>query len=116
MPRHDPMHAVAAFNRQPLVSEQEAVRDARRSLGRQLAALAAVRGLGQARAPNPATHRTTIALVEAGDRASRDLAEAVYRVLGTGGRLTAARDKISAAVAARCPIARRPPPRLEVLA
>jgi hypothetical protein len=45
-------------------------------------------------------HRTTIAHAEAGDRASRDQAEAADRVLGTGGRLTAARDAISASIPA----------------
>ncbi len=53
-------------------------------------------------------HRTTIAHAEAGDRVSRDLVDAADRVLSAGGRLTAARDVISAAVAARGQAAHRP--------
>jgi transcriptional regulator with XRE-family HTH domain len=91
------------------VSEQEAIRDARRSLGRQLAAWRLKAGLTQGQlARRTGYHRTTIAHAEAGDRASRDLADAVDRVLGAGGRLTAARDAISAAATARSQTAPRP--------
>jgi DNA-binding XRE family transcriptional regulator len=75
---------------------------ARRSLGRQLAAWRLRGGLTQGQlARQTGYHRTTIAHAEAGDRASRELAEAADPVLGAGGRLIAARDAISAAVTAR---------------
>jgi transcriptional regulator with XRE-family HTH domain len=91
------------------VSEQEAIRDARRRLGRQLAAWRLRADLTQAQlARRTGYHRTTIAHAEAGDRVSRDLAEAADRVLDAGGRLTASRDAISAAVAARDQAAREP--------
>ena len=99
------------------MSEQEAIGDARRSLGRQLAAFRLKAGLTQGQlAHRTGYHRTTIAHAEAGDRASRDLAEAADRVLDAGGRLTAARDAISAAVAARGQAARQPRGRASVLA
>lgn len=91
------------------MSEQEAIKDARRSLGRQLAAWRLKAGLTQGQlARQTGYHRTTIAHAEAGDRASRELAEAADRVLGAGGRLIAARDAISAAVTARSQTAGRP--------
>ncbi len=91
------------------MSEQEAIREARRSLGRQLAAQRLKAGLTQGQlARRTGYHRTTIAHAEAGDRVSRDLAEAADRVLGAGGRLIAGSDAISAAVTARDRAARRP--------
>jgi transcriptional regulator with XRE-family HTH domain len=83
------------------VSEQEAIKEARRSLGRQLADWRLKAGLTQGQlALRTGYDRTTIAHAEAGDRASRVLAEAADRVLGAGGQLTAACDAISAAVTA----------------
>jgi hypothetical protein len=109
MPDTIPMPAAVTSGRQPPVSEQAAITDARRSLGRQLAAWRLEAGLTQGQlARRTGYHRTRIAHAEAGDRASRDLVEAADRVLGAGGRLTAARDAISAAVAARDTTARRP--------
>jgi transcriptional regulator with XRE-family HTH domain len=65
------------------VSDQEAINDARRSLGRQLAAWRLRAGLTQGQlARQTGYHRTTIAHAEAGDRASRELAEAADRALG----------------------------------
>jgi DNA-binding XRE family transcriptional regulator len=91
------------------VSDQEAINDARRSLGRQLAAWRLRAGLTQGQlARQTGYHRTTIAHAEAGDRASRELAEAADRALGAGGRLIAARDAISAAVTARTQTAGQP--------
>jgi transcriptional regulator with XRE-family HTH domain len=84
------------------VSEQDAIRAARRSLGRQIAGWRLKAGLTQGQlARRTGFDRSTIAHAEAGDRASRDLAEAADKVLCAGGRLTAARDAITAAVAAR---------------
>jgi hypothetical protein len=61
----------AAFARRPAASEQEALKDARRSLGRQLAAWRFQAGLTQGHlARRKGYHRITIAHAAAGDRAA----------------------------------------------
>ena len=76
-------------------SDREAIVAARRRLGRQVA-------------HRTGYHRSAIAHAEAGDPASRNLIAAVDQVVGAVGRLVAAHDTITAAVAAaRSDAARR---------
>lgn len=83
------------------MSGQEAIREARRRLGGQLAARRRKAGLTQREVAHLAGYaRSAISHAEIGDPASRDLIEAADRAVGAGGRLTAAHDAITAAVAA----------------
>jgi transcriptional regulator with XRE-family HTH domain len=88
---------------------REAISAARRQLGGQLAAWRHAAGLTQGQLAHRAGyHRSAIAHAEAGDPASRALIAAVDQQVGAGGRLVAAHDTITAAVAAvRSEAARR---------
>jgi DNA-binding XRE family transcriptional regulator len=88
---------------------REAISAARRRLGGQLAAWRHAASLTQGQLAHRAGyHRSAIAHAEAGDPASRALIAAVDQQVGADGRLVAAHDTITAAVAAvRSEAARR---------
>lgn len=78
---------------------QEAIGEARRRLGGQLAAWRRKAGLTQREVAHQAGyHRGAVAHAEIGDPVSRYLVDAADRMLGAGGRLTAQHDAITAAV------------------
>jgi len=82
------------------VPEPEAIAEARRALGRQLAALRAAVGYNQTEfAPLTGYGRSTVANVEVGrQRVQRDFWERADTALATGGTLAAAFDDLRAAI------------------